>query len=53
MIFDCEVLWGPWKGWPTKAQLSNIEINTYYIDWVRVWEPKKKSAVDPLIKRLN
>ena len=41
MIFDCEVLWGPWKGWPTKAQLSNLEINTYHIDWVRVWEPKK------------
>ena len=23
----------------TKTQLTNPEINTFYIDWVRVWEP--------------
>ncbi len=39
IIFDTEVLLGPWLGWPTKAQLTDPLSNTFYIDWIRVWEP--------------
>jgi hypothetical protein len=38
-IFDTEILLGPWLGWPTKAQLTNPSQNTFFVDWVRVWEP--------------
>jgi hypothetical protein len=39
LIFDKEVLLGPWLGWPTLAQLNDPEKNTFQVDWVRVWKP--------------
>lgn len=39
VIFDTEILLGPWLGWPTKAQLTDPDENTFYVDWIRVWEP--------------
>lgn len=39
VIFDTEVLLGPWLGWPTKSQLTHPEDNTFFVDWIRVWEP--------------
>jgi beta-glucanase (GH16 family) len=39
VIFDTEILLGPWLGWPTMEQLQDPENNTFYVDWIRVWEP--------------
>lgn len=37
--FDTEILLGPQMGWPTKKELLDPQRNTFYIDWIRVWEP--------------
>jgi len=39
VIFDREVLLGPWLGWPTLAQLTDPNLNTMAVDWIRVWAP--------------
>jgi hypothetical protein len=39
VIFDTEVLLGPWLGWPTLAQLKDPDLNSMFVDWIRVWEP--------------
>jgi len=39
IFFDTEVLNAPWVGWPLKKTLTDTSLNTYYIDWIRVWKP--------------
>ena len=38
IFFDTEVLNAPWVGWPLKKTLTDPGLNTYYIDWIRVWK---------------
>ena len=40
--FDTEILLGPEMGWPTKKELRDSDRNTFYVDWIRVWEPTEK-----------
>jgi len=40
LIFDTEILNGPWVGWPSKNDLIDPTKNVFYIDWVRVWKQK-------------
>ena len=46
LIFDTEILLGPDTGWPTKAQLLDPNINTFYVDWVRVWAKEDATWVN-------
>jgi hypothetical protein len=37
IFFDTEVLNAPWVGWPLKKTLTDPSLNTFYVDWIRVW----------------
>ncbi|MFI3281135.1 MAG: family 16 glycosylhydrolase [Rikenellaceae bacterium] len=54
VIFDTEILLGPDSGWPSKAQLEDPTINTFYVDWVRVWVKEDAEwAKEPMVERFK
>lgn len=38
IIFDTELL-RPYLGWPSYSDLTDPTKNTFYVDWIRVWNP--------------